>query len=61
VAIAAYTHDKLPGAEQQALPNEGHVLAAQEWAERGREAEETNYRLHGEGDKNAFVTFGYAA
>lgn len=33
MAIAAYTYDKLPPAEQQALPNEGHVVAALEWAE----------------------------
>jgi hypothetical protein len=29
-AVAAYTHDNLTPAEQQALPNEGHILAALE-------------------------------
>jgi len=33
MAVAAYTYDKLPPAEQQALPNEGHLVAALEWAE----------------------------
>ncbi|WP_286179702.1 hypothetical protein [Arthrobacter sp. ISL-95] len=33
MAIAAYTYDKLPAAEQQAPPNEGHLVAALEWAE----------------------------
>lgn len=33
MAVAAYTYDKLPEAEQQALPNEGHLVAALEWAE----------------------------
>jgi hypothetical protein len=33
-AVAAYTYDKLPPAEQHALPNEGHIVAALEWAER---------------------------
>lgn len=33
MAVAAYTYDKLPLAEQQALPNEGHLVAALEWAE----------------------------
>lgn len=33
MAIAAYTYDKLPPAEQQALPDEGHLVAALEWAE----------------------------
>ena len=32
MAVAAYTYDKLPPAEQQVRPNEGHV-AALEWAE----------------------------
>lgn len=35
MAVAAYTYDKLPEAEQQALPNEGHLVAALEWAEPG--------------------------
>ena len=35
MAVAAYTYDKLPAAEQQALPNEGHLVAALEWAEPG--------------------------
>ena len=42
MAVAAYTYDKLPEAEQQALPNEGHLVAALEWTEPGSEAEETN-------------------
>lgn len=33
MAVAAYTYDKLPAEEQQALPNEGHLAAALEWAE----------------------------
>lgn len=33
MAVAAYTYDKLPEAEQQALPDEGHLVAALEWAE----------------------------
>ena len=33
MAVAAYTYDKLPPSEQQALPNEGHIVAALEWAE----------------------------
>ncbi|MFJ6537692.1 YhcG family protein [Paenarthrobacter sp. NPDC091711] len=33
MAVAAYTYDKLPASEQQALPNEGHLVAALEWAE----------------------------
>lgn len=30
MAVAAYTYDKLPAAEQQVLPNEGHFVAALE-------------------------------
>jgi predicted nuclease of restriction endonuclease-like (RecB) superfamily len=33
MAVAAYTYDKLPPAAQQGLPDEGHVVAALEWAE----------------------------
>jgi hypothetical protein len=33
MAVAAYTYDKLPAAEKQALPSEGHLVAALEWAE----------------------------
>ena len=33
MAVAAYTYDRLPAAEQQALPNEGNLVAALEWAE----------------------------
>ena len=40
MAVAAYTYDKLPPAEQQALPNEGHIVAALEWAEPDTEAVE---------------------
>lgn len=32
MAVAAYTYDGLPAAEQQALPDEGHIAAALEWA-----------------------------
>jgi hypothetical protein len=32
MAVAAYTSDKLPPAEQQALPIEGQIVAALEWA-----------------------------
>ncbi|MGP4033717.1 PDDEXK nuclease domain-containing protein [Pseudarthrobacter sp. 1C304] len=39
MAVAAYTYDKLPPAEQQALPNEGHIVAALEWAEPDAKAE----------------------
>ncbi|RAX14898.1 DUF1016 family protein [Pseudarthrobacter sp. AG30] len=37
MAVAAYTYDKLPADEQRALPNEGHLVAALEWAEPGSE------------------------
>ncbi|QQQ64356.1 PDDEXK nuclease domain-containing protein [Paenarthrobacter ureafaciens] len=37
MAVAAYTYDKLPPAEQQALPTEGHLVAALEWAEPDQE------------------------
>jgi predicted nuclease of restriction endonuclease-like (RecB) superfamily len=33
MAVAAYTYDKLPLDEQQALPDEGHLVAALEWTE----------------------------
>ncbi|MBP2269265.1 putative nuclease of restriction endonuclease-like (RecB) superfamily [Pseudarthrobacter sp. PvP004] len=33
MAVAAYTYDKLPAAEQEALPTEGHLVAALDWAE----------------------------
>ncbi|NQD86861.1 DUF1016 family protein [Paenarthrobacter sp. CM16] len=33
MAVAAYTYDKLPADEKRALPNEGDVVAALEWAE----------------------------
>ncbi|KQQ92493.1 hypothetical protein ASF72_02065 [Arthrobacter sp. Leaf141] len=33
MAVAAYTYDLLPAAEQRALPDEVHVVAALEWAE----------------------------
>jgi hypothetical protein len=39
MAVAAYTYDKLSPAEQQALPNEGHSVAALEWAEADPNAE----------------------
>ncbi|WP_432246091.1 PDDEXK nuclease domain-containing protein (plasmid) [Arthrobacter sp. G.S.26] len=41
MAVAAYTYDKLPPAEQQALPDEGHIVAALEWAEPGSEGTTT--------------------
>jgi predicted nuclease of restriction endonuclease-like (RecB) superfamily len=33
MAVAAYTYDKLPAAEQRALPTEGHLVAALDWTE----------------------------
>lgn len=33
MAVAAYTYDNLPIAEQEALPDESHLVAALEWAE----------------------------
>ncbi|SFU11549.1 YhcG family protein [Arthrobacter sp. ov118] len=33
MAVAAYTYDKLPAEEQQALPDENHLAAALDWAE----------------------------
>jgi predicted nuclease of restriction endonuclease-like (RecB) superfamily len=41
MAVAAYTYDKLPASEQQALPNEGHLVAALEWAEPGSDTEDS--------------------
>ncbi|MFC9335776.1 YhcG family protein [Arthrobacter sp. NPDC057009] len=32
MAVAAYTYDKLPAEEQQALPDESHLTAALDWA-----------------------------
>lgn len=32
-AVAAYTYDKLPPGEQKALPDEGNIVAALQWAE----------------------------
>ena len=40
MAVAAYTYDQLPPAEQRALPNEGHLVAALEWAEPGADVPE---------------------
>jgi hypothetical protein len=40
MAVAAYTYDKLPPAEQKALPNKGHLVAALEWAEPDSEVAE---------------------
>ena len=40
MAVAAYTYDKLPADEKKALPNEGHVVAALEWAEPGTQPED---------------------
>lgn len=31
MAVSAYTYDNLPPAEQQALPDEGHIVAALDW------------------------------
>jgi hypothetical protein len=39
MAVAAYTYDKLPPAERQALPDEGHIVAALERAEPDAKAE----------------------
>jgi predicted nuclease of restriction endonuclease-like (RecB) superfamily len=33
MAVAAYTYDRLPAAEQRSLPDESHLVAALEWAE----------------------------
>ncbi len=33
MAVAAYTYVKLPAVEQRALPNEGHLVAALDWAD----------------------------
>ncbi|WP_442543875.1 hypothetical protein ACSBOX_19095 [Arthrobacter sp. KN11-1C] len=33
MAVAAYTYDKLPTAEQQFLPDESHLVAALDWTE----------------------------
>jgi hypothetical protein len=33
MAVAAYTYDNLPPAEQKALSDEGHLVAALEWAD----------------------------
>ena len=41
MAVAAYTYDKLPASEQQALPNEGPLAAALEWAEPGSDTEDS--------------------
>jgi len=41
MAVAAYTYDKLPAAEQKALPDEGHLVAALEWAEPDSEVTES--------------------
>ncbi|MFH5879329.1 YhcG family protein [Arthrobacter sp. NA-172] len=39
MAVAAYTYDKLPAAEQKVLPDEGHIVAALEWAEPDTQAD----------------------
>ncbi len=41
MAVAAYTYDKLPSAEQKLLPDEGHLVAALEWAEPDSEVTES--------------------
>ncbi|WP_332761020.1 PDDEXK nuclease domain-containing protein [Pseudarthrobacter sp.] len=41
MAVAAYTYDKLPEAEQDALPDEGHLVAALEWAEPSPDSEDS--------------------
>ncbi|MCI9870506.1 PDDEXK nuclease domain-containing protein [Arthrobacter humicola] len=41
MAVATYTYDKLPASEQQALPNEGHFVAALEWAEAGSDTDDS--------------------
>lgn len=33
MAVAAYTYDKLPAAEQKALLDEGHLVGTLDWAE----------------------------
>lgn len=42
MAVAAYTYDKLPEAEQHALPDEGHLVAALEWAEPGPDSDDNH-------------------
>jgi predicted nuclease of restriction endonuclease-like (RecB) superfamily len=42
MAVAAYTYDKLPEAEQNALPDEGHLVAALEWAEPAPDSEDSH-------------------
>ena len=39
MAVAAYTYDKLPQAEQRTLPDEDHLTAALEWAADAQAAE----------------------
>lgn len=39
MAVAAYTYDKLPEAEQNDLPDEGHLVAALECAEPGPDSD----------------------
>jgi hypothetical protein len=56
MAVAAYTYDKLPEADQQALPNEGHLVAALEWAGPGPEAEEATQRLHRKGPMSTHMS-----
>ena len=41
MAVAAYTYDKLPPAEQKPLPNEGHLVAALGWIESDSEVMES--------------------
>jgi hypothetical protein len=41
MAVAAYTFDKLPAAEQNALPDERHLVAALEWAEPPLDGDDT--------------------
>jgi hypothetical protein len=41
MAASAYTYYKLPEAEQQALANEGHLVAALECAEPGPNSEDS--------------------
>src|SRR5688500_16819190 len=43
MAVAAYTYDKLPAAEQKALPNEGHLVAALARAEPDAEVIKVGY------------------
>ncbi|GAA2134560.1 hypothetical protein GCM10009825_18290 [Arthrobacter humicola] len=39
MGVASYTYDKIPQTELQALPSEGHLVAALKWAEPDADAD----------------------